>query len=566
MAEDEHASHQLQPLQPQQQRQQQQQPQLPQLQLHLYSGTGAYLEPVAAQAPTTDVGTRPGSFTLSGCYGGSLTASASDPACSPSVEAFETDAAAAAAAAATALASATTLRGSPAGSSSGLIAAPRPPDGVPLYPFTSPTGSSSSRCNGAPVATVAHQDAEEQQTEMARASRSSDMGSSCKSNAEHASAQFTSSVHLMGNHGIHGHNSSQADLAPSTVASAGRADQSSTYPSAEVMRVEAATSIMSAPSQAPDGTLGTVLQDSADMDPFTGNDVELLCGKAHNLVLEMSEAAVPAWRAAARAVPNTSGLLGCGGINVEQDLAELRSRICHLELKLEQRDGASLAEAHAQAAALKKEFGQLETNLAEALWELRETKDQVRVLQRQIGAGTTSRLLHATEPVASGLDVNASSTQVLTPTFPRPPTPAIVPPQGVASTRSFPASPEQPAHLVPRSAPSSHSSESCVGTAACTGSLSGGGASTSGGFLEWQQQQQQQQSASAEVAANASARCIPISKLLRSSLLLGSGESVASTKNSIQEDCTEERPPCQQYPLFSHQSSVFLCIWFLEVE
>lgn len=349
----------------------------------------------------------------------------------------------------------------------------------------------------ASLATVAHQDAEEQQSAIARASRSSDLESSCKSNAEHASSQFTSSVHLMGgNHGIHGHNSSQADLAQSTVAGAGRADQSSTYPSAEVVRVEAA-----------DGTLGTVEQDSADMEPFPGqscNHVEVLCGKAQNLVLEMSAAAAPAWQAAARAVPDTGGILGCGGINVEQDLAELRSRICHLELKLEQRDGASLAEAHAQAASLKKEFGQLESTLAEALRELGDTKNQVRVLQRQIGSGTTTaRLPLVTEPMAGGSDVNANSTQVLTPSFPRPPVPAIVPPQGVMSSRSFPASPDRESHEtqggaanlwappLPRSLPSSHSSESCAGTGAGTGSL-GGGASASGAFLEWQQQQQQQ--------------------------------------------------------------------------
>ena len=204
--------------------------------------------------------------------------SASASACGLSVEASETDAAAAAAAAATASAAAlasitasgTALRGSAVAS----FTAPRPPDGVSLYPFTSPTGSSSSRCNGAPLATagtMADQSTEEQQ--IARALRSSDLGSSCKSNAEHASSQFTS---LMGsNHGINGHSSSQADLAQGPVVGAGQADRSSTYPSAEVVRVEAA-----------DGTLGAMEQDSADMEPFTGqscNHVEVLCGKAQNL-------------------------------------------------------------------------------------------------------------------------------------------------------------------------------------------------------------------------------------------------------------------------------------------
>jgi len=326
------------------------------------------------------------------------------------------------------------------------------------------------------VATMADQSTEEQQRTIARASRSSDLGSSCKSNAEHASAQFTSLMDS--NHGIHGHNSSQADLAQSTVAGAGRADQRSTYPSAEVVRVEAV-----------DGTLGAMEQDSADVESFTRQSfdhVEVLCGKAQNLVLEMSAAAAPAWQAAARA--NAGGILGCGGINVQQDLAELRSRICHLELKLEQRDGASLAEAHGQAAALKKEFGQLESTLAEALRELGETKNQVSVLQRQIGAGTTTRLQQATEPMAGGSDVNASSTQVTTPSFPRPRAPVIVPPQGITSLRTFPTSPDRESHEtqggvanlwvtpMPRSLPSSRSTESNAGAGSGTASL------------EWQQQ------------------------------------------------------------------------------
>jgi len=213
-------------------------------------------------------------------------------------------------------------------------------------------------------------------------------------------------------------------------------------------------------------------------------------------VLEMSAAAAPAWQAAAQA---HAGILSCGGINAEQDLAELRSRICHLELKLEQHDGASLAEAHAQAAALKKEFGQLESTLAEALRELGETKNQVRVLQRQVEAGTAARPQQATEPVPGGSDV-ASSTQVLTPSFPRPPAPAIVAPQGVTSLRAFPVSPDGEAHdtqggaanlwapPLPRSLPSNHGSESCVGTGAGIGSLGGGGSSASGAFLECQQQ------------------------------------------------------------------------------
>jgi len=490
----------------QQQQQQQQEPhaQLPQLQLHLYNGCSSYLEPVAApdvgppaRTPgsfrsnsSTNNGTRPGSFTLSGCYGGSLTASASASACNPGVEASETDAAAAAAAAATVLASniasMSTIRGGAAASSSGLIAAPRPPDGTSTYAFTSPTGSSSSRCNGALVAAASHQDAEEQRRETARASRSSDLGSSSKSNAEHASAQFTSSVHLMGsNHGIHGHNGSQADLAQSTIAGAGLSDQSSTYPSAEVVRVEAA-----------DGTLGAMEQDCADMDTFTS--------QPSPLVLDMSPVASPDWEAATRTAADARGILGCGGINVEQDLAELRSRICHLELKLEQRDGASLAEAHAQAAALKKEFGQLENTLAEALRELDETKNQVRALQQQMEAGTNARPDQAMEPCSSGSDVNATSTKVLTPSFPRRPAPAILPPQGVMSSRAFPASPDREsveaqggaanlwAPPLPRSLPPSLSSESFVGVGAGASSLGCGGASASGGFLEWQQQPQQQ--------------------------------------------------------------------------
>ena len=138
----------------------------------------------------------------------------------------------------------------------------------------------------------------------------------------------------------------------------------------------------------------------------------------------MSAAAAPAWQAAAQA--NAGGMLGCGGINVEQDLAELRSRLCHLELKLEQRNSASLGKGLDQATALKKEFGQLESTLAAALRELAETKNQVRVLQWQCGAGTVARPQQAPEPASGASDSNANSTQVLTPSFPRPPAAAIV--------------------------------------------------------------------------------------------------------------------------------------------
>lgn len=205
--------------------------------------------------------------------------------------------------------------------------------------------------------------------------------------------------------------------------------------------------------------------------------VEALCGKAQNLILEMSAVVTPpplqartdlAGRTHGPIIPHrgqqvvsgsafshahvlstdthiavsragvAAGGMFFGSANLEEDLAELRSRVSRVELRLGQRGDSSLVEGHSETASLRKELWQLERGLADALRELSETKNQVRALQQQMGMAVFSK---SHSEVAGASDIHATPTQVLTPSFPRTSMSAAAK-SATGSSRQFPTSPD----------------------------------------------------------------------------------------------------------------------------